>query len=65
MVDLLHDPEEYAKRAITAIEMQLETVVSTTRKAKLTNKLSQWKKALEILSAGNYDKKESDPSSES
>jgi hypothetical protein len=59
MVDLLQDPEGYARRAIAAIETQLETAVSTTRKARLTSKLNQWKKALVILSEDNANKEES------
>ena len=65
MVDLLQDPEEYARRAIAAIETQLETAVSTARKARLTSKLTQWKKALEILSSEDCDKKESNTVKES
>ncbi|CAB4141199.1 hypothetical protein UFOVP410_38 [uncultured Caudovirales phage] len=50
---LLNSPKEYAKSAISIIEIQLKTAQSPARIAKLNHRLKQWKKALELLS--EYD----------
>ena len=55
---LLLNPEEYAARAIAALETQLSTAVSPSRKVKITSRLVQWKKTLEVL--GETDGKKED-----
>lgn len=54
---LLLNPEEYARRAIAALETQLSTAISPQRKVKISSRLAQWKKTLEVLGEDN-DKKE-------
>lgn len=48
-VDLLTDPEGYARRALLVIEDQLTRVKSPLKVAKLKYKHSQWTKLLELL----------------
>ena len=48
-LNLLSDPEEYARKAIRIITQQLQTAKSTSRVAKLTSKLHEWQKVLQIL----------------
>jgi tRNA A22 N-methylase len=55
---LLVDPERYATEAIVVIEDQLTRVKSPKRKAKLENKLSQWKKTIEVLNEEKEDGRE-------
>lgn len=55
---LLLNPEEYARRAIAALETQLGTAISPKRKVRLESRLAQWKKTLQILGEIN-DKEES------
>lgn len=47
---LLYKPEQYAKDAIAIIEEQLKTVKSASRKAKLQQKLLEWKTTNSVLS---------------
>lgn len=55
---LLTNPEEYAKRAIATLEYQLLTAKSDYRKVKLTSRITQWKKTLELLSQPDGTKEE-------
>lgn len=48
-LDLLSDPEEYARRAIQIITQQLQTAKSPSRVAKLNSKLHEWQRVLQIL----------------
>lgn len=53
---LLTNPEEYANRAIATLEYQLLTAKSVNRKVKLTSRITQWKKTLELLSQPDGNK---------
>jgi hypothetical protein len=53
---LLLNPEEYAKRAIAALESQLGTAISSSRKVKITSRIALWKKTLEVLNEENAKK---------
>lgn len=60
---LLLNPEEYAKRAIAALEIQLGTAISPQRKVKITSRISMWKKTLEVLSEEHAKKESSETTS--
>ena len=53
---LLLKPEEYAKRAIVALEYQLGTAISPHRKVKIESRIALWKKTIEVLSEENVKK---------
>jgi len=48
-IELLKNPIKYAHGAISAIEDQLKTAISSNRKVKLRNKLNEWKKFVELM----------------
>jgi hypothetical protein len=52
----LLNPEEYARRAIAALETQLSTAISPKRKMRLESRLAQWKKTLQIFCETNDQK---------
>lgn len=56
---LLTNPEEYAKRAVACLEYQLVTAKSQYRKIKLTSRIKQWTKTLELLRESDGIKEES------
>lgn len=52
-VNLLTNPEEYAKRAVEAIELQLTTCKSQARAVRLHSRKLQWEKMIKILENSN------------
>ena len=52
-VQLLTHPEEYATRAIAAIQQQLNSAKSPKKIAKLTSRMQEWRKLLEVLEVNN------------
>jgi hypothetical protein len=57
-IELLKDPISYAKRAVVALESQLDGAKSSYRKIKLNSKIKEWKKFIELMES-NTDAKES------
>jgi hypothetical protein len=48
-IELLKDPMSYARRAISALESQLDGAKSSYRKIKLNSKIKEWNKFIELM----------------
>lgn len=55
-IDLLKDPMSYARRAISALESQLDGAKSSYRKIKINSKVKEWKKFIELMESNEDDK---------
>lgn len=48
-IELLKNPLLYARKAIEALESQLDGAKSSYRKIKLNSKIREWKKFIELM----------------
>lgn len=59
-IELLKNPMSYARKAIEALESQLDGAKSSYRKIKLNSKIREWKKFIELMESETNVQESSD-----